>query len=160
MGNFQACQTLQEVSTEARRPPPFPALGEFDAFNMDDEGRDSSVTRGVVDAAISKGTGAGGRPIVRLLHRSGASVEVYLLGATVTSYKLANGLELLYLPQTLESDLETGKLIRGGIPVIFPQFGGTAGLPGLDLDDTSAMPSLGFARAMTWEVNSIRHHKT
>jgi glucose-6-phosphate 1-epimerase len=49
---------------------------------------------------------------------SGESVTVHLYGATVTSWKLANGKEQLFLSQ--KAHLDGSKPIRGGIPVVFP----------------------------------------
>jgi glucose-6-phosphate 1-epimerase len=56
---------------------------------------------------------------VVLVHPAGkASVEIYLHGATVTSWKIL-GQEMLYLsPQAV---FAPGKAIRGGIPVVFRQ---------------------------------------
>lgn len=56
---------------------------------------------------------------VVLVHPAGkASVEIYLHGATVTSWKIL-GQEMLYLsPQAI---FAPGKAIRGGIPVVFRQ---------------------------------------
>ncbi|OJD21192.1 hypothetical protein ACJ73_07469, partial [Blastomyces percursus] len=49
---------------------------------------------------------------------SGESVTVNLLGATVVSWKLANGEEQLFLSQ--KAVLDGSKPIRGGIPLVFP----------------------------------------
>lgn len=49
---------------------------------------------------------------------SGESVTVHLYGATVTSWKLANGEEQLFLSE--KAHLDGSKPIRGGIPVVFP----------------------------------------
>ena len=56
---------------------------------------------------------------VVLVHPSAkASVEVYLQGATVTSWKIL-GQELLYLSP--KASFAPNKAIRGGIPVVFRQ---------------------------------------
>jgi glucose-6-phosphate 1-epimerase len=73
---------------------------------------------------------------------SGNSCEVYLYGAHLTSYRNAEFGELLYLSQ--KADFSDGKAIRGGIPLIFPQFG-----PG-------PLPSHGFARNRSWGVVSSK----
>ncbi|EDN10389.1 predicted protein [Histoplasma mississippiense (nom. inval.)] len=52
---------------------------------------------------------------------SGDSVIVNLLGATVVSWKLANGDEQLFLSE--KAVLDGSKPIRGGIPLVFPVFG-------------------------------------
>ena len=49
---------------------------------------------------------------------TGESVTVHLFGATVTSWKLANGQEQLFLSE--KAHLDGSKPIRGGIPVVFP----------------------------------------
>ena len=49
---------------------------------------------------------------------NGASVIVNLNGATVTSWKLGNGKEQLFLSE--KAHLDGSKPIRGGIPVVFP----------------------------------------
>lgn len=49
---------------------------------------------------------------------SGESVTVYLYGATVTSWKLANGEEQLFLSE--KAVLDGSKAIRGGVPLVFP----------------------------------------
>lgn len=49
---------------------------------------------------------------------SGESVTVNLFGATVVSWKLANGEEQLFLSE--KAVLDGSKPIRGGIPLVFP----------------------------------------
>lgn len=49
---------------------------------------------------------------------TGESVAVHLFGATVTSWKLANGQQQLFLSE--KAHLDGSKPIRGGIPVVFP----------------------------------------
>ena len=49
---------------------------------------------------------------------SGESVTVNLFGATVTSWKLADGHEQLFLSD--KAVLDGSKAIRGGIPLVFP----------------------------------------
>lgn len=49
---------------------------------------------------------------------TGESVSVQLFGATVTSWKLANGQQQLFLSE--KAHLDGSKPIRGGIPVVFP----------------------------------------
>ncbi|KAJ9208817.1 hypothetical protein DTO166G4_2197 [Paecilomyces variotii] len=75
---------------------------------------------------------------------SGQSVTVLLYGATVTSWKLANGEEQLFLSE--KAHLDGSKPVRGGIPVVFPVFG-----PPPKDHATSALPQHGFARNSTWE---------
>lgn len=49
---------------------------------------------------------------------SGASITVHLYGATITSWKLENGQEQLFLSE--KAHLDGSKPIRGGIPLVFP----------------------------------------
>jgi len=67
------------------------------------------------------------------------SCEVYLYGATVTSWK-QNGTEKLFCSPTTPFDGVAA--IRGGIPLVFPQFG----------RPSETMPQHGFARTSNWEV--------
>ena len=73
-------------------------------------------------------------------HVSGAAVEVYLHGATITSYKLPEGREILFLSS--QAVFDGAKAIRGGIPIVFPQFGG------------GVLPQHGFARNSLWSLQS------
>lgn len=75
---------------------------------------------------------------------SGESVTVNLHGATVTSWKTANGTEQLWLSEA--AALDGSKPIRGGIPVVFPVFG-----PPPPNHATSALPQHGLARSSLWE---------
>src|SRR5690348_7123239 len=68
----------------------------------------------------------------------GARVEVYPYGAQVTSWKPASGEERLFLSG--RSRFGGDSAIRGGVPIIFPQFGGMGKLP-----------KHGFARVLEWE---------
>ena len=73
-----------------------------------------------------------------LLNSPGNSyAEIYLHGAHVTSWKPAGGEEQLFLSRT--SEFGPNASIRGGVPVIFPQFG-----------KEGPLPRHGFARRMEW----------
>ncbi|KAJ2702438.1 hypothetical protein H4R19_005362 [Coemansia spiralis] len=65
----------------------------------------------------------------------GASAEVYLYGATITSWT-SRGVERLFV--SAQAKLDGSRPIRGGIPLVFPQFG-----PG-------ELPQHGFARTRKW----------
>jgi glucose-6-phosphate 1-epimerase len=80
--------------------------------------------------------------MVRLASPDGAQAEIYLHGAHVTSWKPAGGDERLFLSQV--SEFQTGKAIRGGVPVIFPQFG-----------SLGRLPKHGFVRTLAWELTSL-----
>lgn len=75
---------------------------------------------------------------------SGDSVQVYLYGATVTSWKTSDGTERLFL--STAAALDGSKPIRGGIPLVFPVFG----KPPSD-HQTGQLPQHGFARNSNWE---------
>ena len=82
--------------------------------------------------------GVGGLSKVCLAAPDGARAEVYLQGAHLTSWIPAGGEERLFLSRTAE--FQAGMALRGGVPVIFPQFSGLGPLP-----------KHGFARASVWE---------
>jgi glucose-6-phosphate 1-epimerase len=73
-----------------------------------------------------------------ILHPSGSAVRIFHQGAHITSFKNAAGREFLFLSGN--SLFESGKAIRGGIPVIFPQFA-----------DEGPLPKHGFARTALWK---------
>ncbi len=77
---------------------------------------------------------------ITLRNDLGYEVDVHPYGATVTSWRLAPHDDVLFLSSRVE--FKEGKAIRGGIPLVFPQFG-----PGV-------LPSHGFARVMDWQVQS------
>lgn len=77
-------------------------------------------------------------PRIHLSHDSGGTAEVYPYGAHVTSWVPAGGMEALFLSRA--AWFEPGTAIRGGVPVIFPQFAGMGPLP-----------KHGFARTQSWE---------
>lgn len=79
-----------------------------------------------------------GQPAVRVAAPDGASVTIALHGGTIVSWIPAGGKERLYLSDKAVFDGETP--IRGGVPVVFPQFG-TRG----------TLPRHGFARTRQWQ---------
>jgi glucose-6-phosphate 1-epimerase len=85
--------------------------------------------------------GTGDLPKLVLTVEDGAQAEIYLHGGHVTSWKPAGGEERLFLSRT--SEFQSGAAIRGGVPVIFPQFAGLGQLP-----------RHGFVRTLPW---AIRH---
>ncbi|KAJ1959264.1 GPI inositol deacylase, partial [Dipsacomyces acuminosporus] len=78
---------------------------------------------------------AGNLERVVLSGPEGSSAEIYLFGATVTSWK-SKGQERLFVSRLAK--LDGSKAVRGGIPLVFPQFG-----PG-------ELPQHGFARNQRW----------
>ena len=69
----------------------------------------------------------------------GAHAEIYLHGAHLTSWTPTGGNEVLYLSP--KAEFSAGTAIRGGVPIIFPQFA-----------DLGPLPKHGFARTRTWEL--------
>jgi len=88
---------------------------------------------------ISTEAGENGLPRVRLAHPSGARAEVYHHGAHLTSFVPAGGEEVLFVSREARFDPATS--IRGGVPVVFPQFA-----------DQGPLPKHGFARVAEWAV--------
>lgn len=77
---------------------------------------------------------------VVLKHCSGAAAEILLWGATLTSYRTADDAERIFVsPQAV---YDGKKAIRGGVPLVFPQFG----------QPDKAMPQHGVARISKWAV--------
>jgi glucose-6-phosphate 1-epimerase len=90
--------------------------------------------------SFSQAAGNGGLQKIVVAHGSGSSLEVYLQGAAVTSWKDSKGAECLYVSP--KSFFDTEHPVRGGIPLAFPQVG-----PG-------DLPLHGFARLAEWSVLS------
>lgn len=90
-------------------------------------------------------SGNGGLPAIRVETET-AEGEIYPHGAHVTAYQRKGEAPLLFM--SAASDFEPGKPIRGGVPVIYPWFGGREGLPAhgtariteWDLTETSLLP--------------------
>jgi len=77
-----------------------------------------------------------------ILHTaSGASCTVHNFGATVISFKTSAGRECLFISRDAKKD--GSKAIRGGIPLVFPQFG----------QPDESMPQHGFLRTNFWKVD-------
>ena len=78
-------------------------------------------------------------PAVRLQGPAGDSVTVLLRGGQVISWVDADGVERLYCSPT--SPLKGPQAVRGGVPVIFPQF-----------SERGPLKRHGFARTRTWTL--------
>lgn len=78
--------------------------------------------------------------------KSGASFQIHPFGATLLSYKSADGREHLFVSR--DAKLDGTKAIRGGIPLVFPIFG-----PPEDKDQGNTMPQHGFARGNPWKIH-------
>jgi glucose-6-phosphate 1-epimerase len=85
--------------------------------------------------------GVNGLPKVVLANPDGSRAEVYVHGAHVTSWHPAGDEERLYL--SAASEFRDGAAIRGGVPVVFPQF-----------SNGGPLPKHGFARNLAWELIS------
>jgi len=87
-----------------------------------------------------------GQPAILIQSPDGAQATVLLHGAHVVSWVPAGGTEQLYLSP--QADYSAGKAIRGGIPVIFPQFE--------QKGPDRSLPRHGFARNRAWQLESQR----
>jgi len=81
----------------------------------------------------------GALPAVQFTAPDGAQATVALFGAHLLSWKTGDGVERLFVSS--QTPLDGSKAIRGGVPVIFPQFNVRG--PGL---------RHGFARVSTWRL--------
>ncbi len=89
--------------------------------------------------------GEGGLPKLRLTHPNGSSAEIYQHGAHVASWKTADGVEQLFLSGASHFKAQTA--IRGGVPIIFPQF-----------SNFGPLPMHGLVRTMDWQL--LEHQNT
>jgi glucose-6-phosphate 1-epimerase len=90
--------------------------------------------------AVEPAAGPGGLHSVKLRSVDGARAEVFLQGAHVTSWcPVPDEDERLFL--SWRSEFRAGAPIRGGIPVIFPQFA-----------EEGPLPRHGFARSSLWTL--------
>ena len=71
----------------------------------------------------------------------GASVVVSRFGGHVCQWRTPDGVERLYVSPAQRVE---GAPIRGGIPIVFPQFA-----------DEGVLPKHGFARTSTWDVTEV-----
>lgn len=91
-----------------------------------------------IENHIAREAGVAGLSVVSLVHSSGYRLSISEYGAQILSWTHPSGRELLYLSDRLALGL--GKAIRGGIPLVFPQFG------------RGPLPAHGFARIKPWKV--------
>lgn len=73
-----------------------------------------------------------------LTTKEGARAEVYRHGAHLTSWRTAKGKEWIFTSE--QAQFAPGQAIRGGVPVIFPQF-----------NAFGSGPRHGFARNLPWQ---------
>lgn len=81
--------------------------------------------------------GAGGLPRLVLAHPSGASAEIYLHGAHLSSWIPAGSTEAFFVSRA--ALFAEGTPIRGGVPVVFPQFA-----------ELGSLPKHGLVRTLAW----------
>jgi glucose-6-phosphate 1-epimerase len=81
-----------------------------------------------------------GQPAVALESPDGARAIVLLHGGQLVSWVPAGGDERLYLSP--DSRFGTGQSVRGGVPVIFPQF-----------SSRGPLPRHGLVRTRTWQLD-------
>lgn len=80
--------------------------------------------------------------LIKIVHPSTrSSVTVSLKGATIVEWKIFST-NLLYLSPLADADVKSAVPIRGGIPLVFPNFGPTPA--------NSSLPKHGFARTSQW----------
>ena len=82
-----------------------------------------------------------GLDVLQLTSPDGARATIALHGAHVLSWVPAGGEEQLYLSP--RSGFGAGQAIRGGVPVVFPQF-----------SSRGPLPKHGFARTRPWQLVS------
>src|SRR5512139_1508054 len=102
-------------------------------------GKETYMNAQTMDPVFAIAEAAGGLPKLTLVAPDGARAEVYLYGAHVVSWVSASGQERLFLSRA--SAFRAGAPIRGGVPIVFPQFG-----------MTGPLPLHGLARLMAWEI--------
>ncbi|EPQ60813.1 galactose mutarotase-like protein [Gloeophyllum trabeum ATCC 11539] len=89
---------------------------------------------------------------VILTHPKGASAEILLYGATVISWKSgskANSTPVERLFVSSKAALDGSKPVRGGIPVVFPNFGAPTH------PEHAKLSQHGFARSAVWNFDSV-----
>lgn len=84
----------------------------------------------------------------KVVHDSGKhSFSIFSYGATVTSYE-HNERQVLFVSE--KAILNGTKAIRGGVPIVFPQFG----------QPSPSMPQHGIARTSIWTVDTFLQNET
>ena len=94
--------------------------------------------------AAALGPGLGGQPRLLVDAPAGAA-EIYLHGATVTSWTPRGGSEVIFTSRQAVFNGSTA--IRGGIPLCLPEFG--VGING------DAVPKHGWARIAPWQLRTV-----
>jgi D-hexose-6-phosphate mutarotase len=79
------------------------------------------------------------------LSNPNSTATIYNNGAHVSSWIPKGQRDVLFMSS--KSNFQPGKAIRGGVPIIFPWFGGREGHP--------QSPAHGFARTLPWTVAQV-----
>lgn len=87
---------------------------------------------------IEFAAGAGGLPKATLMHPSGTQCELYLHGGAVTSWRHADGREMLHLREG--NAFDGVEPISGGVQIAWPQYG------------VGPLPTHGFLQDLHWSV--------
>ncbi|HEX2202578.1 MAG TPA: D-hexose-6-phosphate mutarotase [Longimicrobium sp.] len=90
-------------------------------------------------AAVAVEPGEGGLHRVVLTHPRGGRARVYLHGAHLAEWRDGDGDDVLFVSAASKFDVRSA--IRGGVPVVFPQFA-----------DQGPLPKHGFARTASWTL--------
>ncbi len=83
-----------------------------------------------------------GQEAIQLQAGDGSEAVVLLHGAHLVSWKTAGGVERLFLSEN--AVYAPGQALRGGVPVIFPQFA-----------EMGPLAKHGFARSLPWRLKSV-----
>ena len=94
------------------------------------------------DISLQKDTETGMQHVILSSSDGEHSATIYLFGATVTSWKDRRK-ECLFV--STKAQMDGKKAIRGGIPLVFPQFGAKP------ITKRSKMSQHGFARSSMWK---------
>ena len=95
--------------------------------------------------ASAKPTEYNGHPAVALQSSDGARATILLHGGHLVSWIPAGGEEQLYVSPT--SPYGEGQAVRGGVPVIFPQF-----------SSRGTLPRHGLVRTRGWQLGDTASH--
>ena len=95
--------------------------------------------------ASAKQTEFNGHPAVALQSSDGARATILLHGGHLVSWTPAGGDEQLYVSPT--SQYGEGQAVRGGVPVIFPQF-----------SSRGTLPRHGLLRTRGWQLGDTASH--
>lgn len=93
-----------------------------------------------------------GMPKMRIA-TDASDATLYLYGAHLTQWTPRGGSPVLYVSPN--SWMETGKPIRGGVPVLFPWFGPRWNAAEYDAAHSTTSPMHGYGRTMVWQLDRV-----